>query len=80
MKAHFHQVINETEHWEKMESRSGHRFWIDRLLARHLVLLYYWVMFFYYLLSLSNTYDIDIKIKEHDYETFSKYLEVNPIT
>ena len=78
MKAHFYQAINETEHLEEMESRSGNRYWVDRFLARHLVLFYYWVMVFYYLLSPSNAYDINIKIEEHAYETYSKYLTVNP--
>ena len=78
MKAHFYQAINETEHLEEMESRSGNRYWVDRFLARHLVLFYYWVMVFYYLLSPSNAYDINIKIEEHAYETYAKYLTVNP--
>ena len=60
MKAHFYKAINETEHLEEMESRSGNRYWVDRFLARHLVLFYYWVMVFYYLLSPSNAYDINI--------------------
>ena len=78
MKAHFYQAINETEHLEEMESRSGNRYWVVRFLARHLVLFYYWVMVFYYLLSPSNAYDINIKIEEHAYDTYSKYLAVNP--
>ena len=78
MKAHFYQAINETEHLEEMESRNGNEFWVDRFLARHLVLFYYWVMVFYYLLSPSNAYDINIKIEEHAYETYKKYLDVNP--
>ena len=60
-----------------MESRSGIRYWIYRLLASHLVLFYYWEMFFYYLLSTSDAYDINIKIEEHAYETYLRYLEVN---
>ena len=78
MKAHFYQAINETEHLEEMESRSGNRYWVDRFLARHLVLFYYWVMVFYYLLSPSNAYDINIKIEEHAYETNANCLIVNP--
>ena len=42
------------------------------------MLFYYWVMVFYYLLSPSNAYDINIKIEEHAYETYAKYLSVNP--
>ncbi len=32
----------------------------------------------YYLLSPSNGYDINIKIEEHAYESYAKYLGVNP--
>ena len=63
MKAHFYQAINETEHLDEMESRSGNKFWADRILARHLALFYDCVMGFYYLLSPSNAYDNNIKIK-----------------
>ena len=61
-----------------MESRSGNRYWFDRFLARHLVLFYYWGMVFYYLLSPSNVYDINIKIALHAYETHADHLSVNP--
>ena len=61
-----------------MESRSGNSFWVDRFLTRHLVLFYNQGIVFYYLLSPSNAYDINIKIEEHAYETYAKYLTVNP--
>tara|TARA_B100001029_G_scaffold73780_1_gene60285 strand:+ start:251 stop:487 length:237 start_codon:yes stop_codon:yes gene_type:complete len=60
-----------------MESRSGNKFWVDRFLAKHLVLFNYWLMFFY-LPSPSNEYDINMKIDWHAYETYAKYLTVNP--
>ena len=45
------------------------------------MLFYYWLMVFYYLLSPSNAYYIDIKsIKKlgYAYEAYEKYLTVNP--
>ena len=48
MKEHFAQTVNETEHLEEMERRGGHSAWIDRFLAYHMVLIYYWIMVFYY--------------------------------
>jgi len=78
MKEHFYQAINETEHLEEMEKRGGNKFWIDRFFARHLVLIYYWIMVFYYFLSPTNAYDVNIKIEEHAYETYSKYLRDHP--
>ena len=40
--------------------------------------IFFWVMVFYYLLSPSNAYDINIKIEEHAYKTYENYLAVNP--
>ena len=39
---------------KEMEKRGGDRFWIDRFFARHLVLVYYWIMVFYYFFSPAN--------------------------
>ena len=78
MKEHFYQAINETEHLKEMERRGGDKFWIDRFFARHLVLFYYWIMVVYYFFSPTNAYDVNIKIEEHAYNTYTKYLKDNP--
>jgi len=78
MKEHFYQAINETEHLKEMEHRGGDKFWIDRFFARHLVLFYYWTMVFYYFLLPTEAYDINIKIEEHAFNTYSKYLKKFP--
>ena len=78
MKEHFYQAINETEHLKEMEKRGGDKFWIDRFLARHLVLFYYWIMVIYYFCSPTNAYDVNIKIEEHAFNTYTKYLKDHP--
>ena len=78
MKEHFYQAINETEHLKEMEKRGGDKYWVDRFLARHLVLIYYWIMVIYYFISPSNAYDVNIKIEEHAFNTYTKYLKDNP--
>ena len=78
MKEHFYQAINETEHLKEMEKRGGDKFWIDRFLARHLVLVYYWIMVIYYFFSPTNAYDVNIKIEEHAFNTYTKYLKDHP--
>ena len=78
MKEHFYQAINETEHLKEMEKRGGDKFWIDRFLARHLVLFYYWIMVIYYFCSPTNAYDVNIKIEEHAFNTYKKYLKTHP--
>ena len=78
MKEHFYQAINETEHLKEMEKRGGDKFWIDRFVARHLVLFYYWIMVIYYFFSPTNAYDVNIKIEEHAFNTYTKYLKTHP--
>ena len=78
MKEHFYQALNETEHLEEMELREGNKYWVDRFFAKHLVLLYYWIMVGYYLLNPVNAYDINMKIEKHAYETYVKYSAYHP--
>ena len=78
MKEHFYQALNETEHLEEMEAREGNKYWIDRFLAKHLVILYYWIMVGYYVLNPINAYDINMKIEKHAYETYVKYSAWHP--
>ena len=78
MKEHFEQTLNETEHLEEMESRGGNQYWIDRAFARHLVLLYYWIMVFYYAIDPVSAYDINEKIEYHAAHTYEKYLTDHP--
>jgi len=78
MKEHFYQALNETEHLEEMETRGGNKFWIDRFFAKHLVLLYYWIMVTYYLIDPIDAYDINMKIEKHAYETYVKYSAYHP--
>ena len=78
MKEHFYQALNETEHLEEMETRGGNEHWIDRFFAKHLVLLYYWIMVAYYFISPIDAYDINMKIEKHAYETYVKYSAYHP--
>ena len=78
MKEHFYQALNETEHLEEMEKRGGDQYWIDRFLAKHLVLVYYWIMVGYYLTSPEHAYDINMKIEKHAFETYTKYSAWHP--
>ena len=75
MEEHFAQTLNETEHLEYMESRGGSAYWVDRFVARHLVLVYYWINVVYYWLAPRSAYDLSYKIEVHAAETYSKYLK-----
>ena len=77
MREHFDQSVNETEHLEYMESKGGNAYWIDRFLARHLVLIYYWVNVIYYWLFPRLAYHLSYEVEIHAADTYAKYLEKN---
>ena len=74
MKQHFEQSVNETEHLEYMESRGGNSYWIDRFVAKHLVLIYYWVNVVYYWLDPKSAYHLSYEVEIHAATTYAKYL------
>jgi hypothetical protein len=74
MEEHFGQTLNETEHLEYMESRGGNAYWIDRAFAKHLVLIYYWIMVVYYGLFPISAYDLNEKVEWHAAHTYEEYL------
>ena len=77
MKQHFEQSVNETEHLEYMESRGGNHYWVDRFLAKHLVLLYYWVNVVYYWLAPKSAYHLSFEVEVHAAETYAKFLGIH---
>ena len=74
MKEHFAQSVNETEHLEYMESRGGNAYWIDRFVAKHLVLTYYWINVVYYWVAPKCAYHLSYEIELHAAETYANYL------
>ena len=77
MKEHFDQSVNETEHLEYMESRGGNAYFIDRFVAKHLVLIYYWVNVVYYWLGSSVCIPSVLRSRVHAATTYAKYLAYN---
>ena len=77
MKEHFAQTLNETEHLEYMESRGGNAYWVDRFVAKHLVLIYYWLNVVYYWLAPRSAYHLSYEVEIHAAETYAKYLAQN---
>ena len=74
MKEHFAQTVNETEHLEYMETRGGNAYWVDRFIARHLVLIYYWVNVVYYWLAPKSAYHMSYEVELHASMTYAEYL------
>ena len=71
---HFEQSVNETSHLEYMESMGGNSYWIDRFVAKHLVLIYYWINVVYYWMAPRAAYHLSYEIELHAAETYEKYL------
>ena len=74
MKEHFEQSVNETEHLEYMESRGGNTYFIDRFVAKHLVLIYYWINVVYYWVAPRSAYHLSYEVEIHAATTYAKYL------
>ena len=74
MKQHFEQSVNETEHLEYMESRGGNAYFIDRFVAKHLVLVYYLTNVGYYWVSPRLAYHLSYEVEIHAAETYAKFL------
>jgi len=77
MKQHFEQSVNETEHLEYMESRGGNAYFIDRFVAKHLVLVYYWINVVYYWVAPKSAYHLSYEVEIHAATTYTKYLALN---
>ena len=77
MLQHFEQSINETSHLEYMESRGGNAYWVDRFVAKHLVLIYYWINVVYYWVAPKSAYHLSYEIEIHAAVTYTKYLAFN---
>ena len=59
-----------------MESRGGNSYWIDRFVAKHLVLIYYWSnVVYYWVLALLTISPSEVEI--HAAETYAKYLALH---
>ena len=74
---HFEQSINETSHLEYMESRGGNLYYIDRFVAKHLVLIYYWSNVVYYWVAPRSAYHLSYEVEIHAATTYAKHLALN---
>ncbi|CAI7934487.1 unnamed protein product, partial [Closterium sp. NIES-54] len=74
LKAHFDESVNETHHLMIMESLGGDRSWVDRFVAQHIAVGYYFFAIFCYLISPRMAYHLSELVEEHAYETYDKFL------
>jgi ubiquinol oxidase len=80
LKVHFAETWNELHHLLIMESLGGDRYWIDRFLAQHIAIAYYWIVVPLYLLFPKSAYYMMELIEQHAYNTYDTYLKTNEAT
>ena len=64
---HFAEEWNELHHLQIMESLGGDQYWVDRFLAQHAAVFYYWSVVVFFAISPSTAY------------TFSELVEVRSL-
>jgi ubiquinol oxidase len=58
-----------------MEELGGSQHWIDRFLARHVALLYYWIIVVLYFFSPQSAYHFMELVEGHAYHTYDHFLK-----
>lgn len=75
LKIHFAEAWNELHHLLIMEELGGNKRWIDRFIAQHIALAYYWYVFAAYALSPRMAYHFSQLVEEHAYETYDNFIK-----
>ena len=75
LKVHFAESWNELHHLLIMESLEGDRHWIDRFIAQHAALIYYWVIVILYLIAPNSAYYFAELVERHAYHTYDTFLK-----
>lgn len=60
-----------------MESLGGDQLWVDRFIAEHAAVFYYWVLVLMYAVSPSSSYALSELIEHHASDTYSVFAEQN---
>lgn len=68
---------NELHHLQIMESLGGDQLWVDRFIAEHAAVFYYWVLVLMYAVSPSSSYALSELIEHHASDTYSVFAEQN---
>ena len=65
-------------HLQIMEALGGDALWIDRFLAQHGAILYYWVLVAFYLLFPNLAYNFSELVESHASDTYAVFVDVRP--
>lgn len=74
LKVHFAESWNELHHLLIMEALGGDRLWIDRFLAQHIAVAYFFITAAMYTLSPRMAYHFSECVEAHAYATYDKFV------
>jgi len=77
MRVHYAEADNELHHLLIMEALGGGDAFIDRFLASHMALLYFWYCVGLYLLYPRAAYHLSELVEEHAYNTYDAHLRAH---
>jgi ubiquinol oxidase len=75
LKVHFAESWNELHHLLIMEELGGDQVWADRFLAKHVALLYYWIVVVLYLIQPQAAYHFMELVEGHAYNSYNNFLQ-----
>lgn len=76
-RVHFAEEWNEYHHLLIMETLGGDRLWIDRFMAGHSAVLYFWVLCLLWLVSPTLAYNFSELIEAHAVDTYGTFVDEN---
>eukprot|EP00276_Gloeochaete_wittrockiana_P005672 CAMPEP_0184655750 /NCGR_PEP_ID=MMETSP0308-20130426/14396_1 /TAXON_ID=38269 /ORGANISM="Gloeochaete witrockiana, Strain SAG 46.84" /LENGTH=349 /DNA_ID=CAMNT_0027092483 /DNA_START=92 /DNA_END=1141 /DNA_ORIENTATION=+ len=76
-KVHFAEEWNEMHHLMIVEALGGDRKWIDRFLAQHAAIVYYWLLILTYIIAPSWSYTFSELLEGHAVDTYGQFLDEN---
>lgn len=76
-RVHFAEEWNELHHLQIMEALGGDQLWIDRFMALHAAILYYWVLTGIFLVSPRLAYNFSELIEAHAVDTYGEFADAN---
>ncbi|KAK9267435.1 hypothetical protein L1049_009861 [Liquidambar formosana] len=74
LKVHFAESWNEMHHLLIMEELGGDAWWVDRFLAQHIAVFYYFMTVFMYMISPRMAYHFSECVEHHAYSTYDKFI------
>ncbi len=75
LKMHFLESWNEFNHLLIMETLEGDRYWYDRLLARSITVVYYWILVLICIVNPQEIYGLIELVSRHAYDDYSEFLD-----